>query len=45
MQKAGVRLARHSDGDTQQPAAAAAAASLLYTVANKDMDQQFWGRG
>jgi hypothetical protein len=43
MQKAGVRWARCSGGDTQHPHPLPA--SLLYTVANKEVEQQFWGWG
>jgi hypothetical protein len=41
MQKAGVRWAGCCDGDTQQPPAPPA--SLLYTAANKRVEQQFLG--
>jgi hypothetical protein len=41
MQKAGVRWAGHSDGDTQQ--LCPPPVSLLYIVANKEVEQQFWG--
>jgi hypothetical protein len=41
MQKAGVRWTGRSDGDTRQPHTPTA--SLLYTVANKEVGQQFLG--
>jgi hypothetical protein len=41
MQKAGVRWTGHSEGDTQQPRPPPA--SLLYAVANKEVEQQFSG--
>jgi hypothetical protein len=43
VQKAEVRWAGCSDGDTQQPCLPPA--SLLCTVANKEVEQQFWGGG
>jgi hypothetical protein len=39
--KAGIRWAGHSGGDTQQPPPPPA--SLLYTAANKEVEQQFLG--
>jgi hypothetical protein len=41
MQNAGVRWAGWSDGDKQQPHPPPA--SLLYTVVNKEVEQQCWG--
>jgi hypothetical protein len=41
IQKAGVKWAGHSDGDTQQPHSPPA--SLLYIVANRKVEQQFSG--
>jgi hypothetical protein len=43
MQKAEVRWAGCSDEDTKQ--AHPPPASLLYTMANKEVEQQFWGEG
>jgi hypothetical protein len=43
MQKAGVRWAGCSDGDTQQPRPPPV--RLLYTVAKKELEQQSWGEG
>jgi hypothetical protein len=41
MQKAGVRWAGHSDGDTQW--APSPPVNSLYTVANKEVEQHFLG--
>jgi hypothetical protein len=41
VQKAGVRWAGYSGGDTQQPPPSPA--SLLYTAANHKVEEQFFG--
>jgi hypothetical protein len=43
MQKTGVRWTGASDGDTEQPPSPPV--SLLSTVANQAVEQQFWGEG
>jgi hypothetical protein len=43
MQKAGIRWAGCSGGDTQQPHTTPE--SLLYIVTNKGVEQQFSGQG